>query len=258
MISRRLLLQASALPLLASAAPPAATLKFVFSRPYDNPRTQWLIRVYRDVCALSGLGFDYIDVPPKRATAMVLAGQADGELGRTFDYQDFHPELIRLTEPNNVVNFCVYGVGPRARFAGLDQLRHLRQRCECRRGIQELEALLDTHVDADDWSMIDDVGQGLRKLQLGRTDLYFDVQEAVDDYQTFRQCNGLPETPAIRQLATVASTSGHCFLNRAHAAHAPRMAAALARLKQDGTAARHLQQCLHTYQQRCLQASPRL
>lgn len=257
MITRRLLLQASALPLLATAAP-AATLKFVFSRPYDNPRTQWLIRVYRDVCALSGLGFAYLDVPPRRATAMVLAGQADGELGRTFDYQDFHPGLIRLSEPNNVVNFCVYGAGPRARFAGLDKLRQLRQRCECRRGIQELEALLETHVDADDWSMIDDVGQGLRKLQLGRTDLYFDVQEAVDDYLAFRQCNGLPGTPAIRRLGTVLSTTGHCFLNRAHAARAPAMAAALARLKRDGTVARHLQQCLQAHQQRCRQAAPRL
>lgn len=255
MVSRRLVLQASVLPL---AATPTTTLKFVFSRPYDNPRTQWLIKVYQEVCAISGLGFEFIDVPPRRATAMVLAGQADGELGRTFAYQDFFPSLVRLNEPNNAVNFCVYGVGARTRFAGLDKLRQSRLQCECRRGIQELEALLDTHVDADHWSMIDDVGQGLRKLQMGRTDLYFDVQEAVDDYQAFRRCNGLAVTPPIRQLATVSSTTGHCYLNRAHAALAPRMAAALARLKHDGTVARHLQQCLQDYQQRCLLAAPRL
>lgn len=257
MVTRRLILQASVLP-LAAQAQPAVTLKFVFSRPYDNPRTQWLIRVYRDVCAMIGHGFEYIDVPPKRATAMVLAGQADGELGRTFAYQDFFPNLIRLSEPNNVVNFCVYGAGPQAHFAGLDTLRKRKLRCECRRGIQELEALLGTHADADNWSLIDDIGQGLRKLQLHRTDLYFDVQEAVDDYLAFRQCNGLPEQPVIRQLATVWSTTGHCYLNRNHARHAPKMAAALAKLKHNGTVARHLQECLREYQQRCLQAGPRL
>lgn len=257
MVTRRLLLQAAVLP-LAAQAQPATTLKFVFSRPYDNPRTQWLIKVYQEVCALSGLGFEFIDVPPKRATAMVLAGQADGELGRTFAYQDFFPNLVRLNEANNTVNFCVYGAGAQARFAGLDKLRPSRQRCECRRGIHELEALLGTHVDADDWSMIDDVGQGLRKLQSGRTDLYFDVQEAVDDYLAFRHCNGLPLQPTIRQLATVSTTTGHCYLNRAHAALAPKLAAALAQLKHNGTVARHLQQCLHDYQQRCRQTAPRL
>lgn len=255
MVTRRLLLQASALPL---AAKPAVTLKFVFSRPYDNPRTQWLIKVYQDVCAISGVGFTFLDVPPRRATAMVLAGQADGELGRTFDYQDFFPGLIRLGEPNNAVNFCVYGAGPHAHFPGLDKLRLHKLRSECRRGIQELEALLGTHVDADNWSMIDDIGQGLRKLQIGRTDLYFDVQEAVDDYLAFRLCNSLPETPAVRQLATVLSTTGHCYLNRAHAAHAPKMSAALARLKHDGTVARYLQQSLQAYQQRCRPATSRL
>ncbi|WP_160989607.1 hypothetical protein [Duganella lactea] len=255
MVTRRLVLQTAALPL---AAPPALTLKFVFSRPYDNPRTQWLIRLYREVCAMSGFGFEYIDVPPKRATAMVLSGQADGELGRTFAYQDFFPPLVRLSEPNNVVNFCVYGAGPQARFAGLGTLRQLKLRCESRRGIHELEAVLETHVDADNWSLVDDLGQGLRKLQMHRTDLYFDVQEAVEDHLTFRHCNGLPETPAIRQLGTVASTTGHCYLNRTHATHAPKLAAALTKLKQDGTSARLLQQCLREYQQRCLHAASRL
>lgn len=257
MVTRRLMLQAPLLP-LAAQAEPAATLKFVFSRPYDNPRTQWLIRVYRDVCAMSGLGFEFVDVPPKRATAMVLAGQADGELGRTFAYQDFFPALVRVSESNNAVNFCAYGAGLQACFPGLDKLRQSPLRCESRRGIRELEALLEVHVNAENWSLIDDIGQGLRKLQMHRTDLYFDVQEAVDDYLAFRSCNGLPAAPPIRQLATIATTTGHCYLNRAHAAQAPRMAAALAKLKHDGTVARHLQQCLLEYQQRCQPAAPRL
>jgi hypothetical protein len=213
MITRRLVLQAAALPLLSV---PRKTLRFVFSRPYDNPRTQWLSKVYQEVCAMSDLGFEFIDVPPKRATAMVQVGQADGELGRTFGYLDYVPGLVRLSEPNNVVNFCVYGAGAAARFNGMEQLRQLRQRCECRRGILELEALLRVHVDDQQRSLINDVGQGLRKLQLGRTDLYFDVQEAVDDYFRFDACH-----------------------------------AALAQLKRNGTVARYLQQCLQEYQQRC-------
>jgi hypothetical protein len=250
MVTRRLVLQASALPL---AARPQTTLRFVFSRPFANPRTQWLILVYKDVCAMAGVGFDYLDVPPKRATAMVQASRADGELGRTYGYLAFHPKLVRLREPNNVVNFCVYGAGPRARFDGLETLRQSALRCECRRGIVELEALLGQHTGAGQLSLIDDIGQGLRKLHLGRTDLYFDVQEAVDDYLTFRHCHpGLPDTLVIRELAKVQSTTGHCYLNPSRAALAPVMSEALATLKRDGTVARHLQHCLQDYQQRCL------
>jgi len=249
MTTRRQFLQVTVLSLNLK---PAQSLRFVFSRPYDNPRTQWLIKVYRDVCAMSGLGFEYLDVPPKRATAMVQAGQADGELGRTFGYLALYPSLVRLREPNNVVHFCVYGAGPAAGFEGMDHLRSLRRRCETRRGIPELEALLAAKLAPEQLSQINDVGQGLRKLQLGRTDLYFDVQEAVEDYLMFRECNrGLPYTPVIRQLAQVQSTTGHCYLNSAHAGHALQMAEALAELKRNGTVMRYLQESLAEYRHRC-------
>lgn len=250
------MLQAS---LLSLGVTPRQTLKFVFSRPYDNPRTQWLIKVYQQVCAMNQLGFEFLDVPPKRATAMVQSGLADGELGRTFGYLNFFPTLVRLSEPNNAVNFCVYGAGARVAFDGIDTLRARRLRCECRRGILELENLLDAKVDPKRLSQIDDVGQGLRKLQTGRTDLYFDVQEAVDDYLSFRHCNpSLPDQPPIRMLAKVLSTTGHCYLNPRHAALAPKMAEALDQLKRNGSVARYLQQSLQAYQQRCLRTSPRL
>lgn len=61
MISRRLFLQASG---LSGTLRQQEVLRFVFSRPYDNPRTQWLISVYREVCAMVGVGFEFIDVPP--------------------------------------------------------------------------------------------------------------------------------------------------------------------------------------------------
>jgi polar amino acid transport system substrate-binding protein len=236
---------------------PRTSLRFVFSRPYESPRTQWLIRVYKDVCAMIDVDLQFLDVPPKRATAMVQAGLADGELGRTFGYLELFPSLIRLSEPNNLVHFSVYSVKPKARLDNLQELRSIGLRCECRRGIPELESLLTAELGANNFSQISDVGQGLRKLQLGRTDLYFDVKEAVDDYLQFRLCHsGLPETPVVQNLATVLSTTGHCYLNQLHASLAPKMADALSRLKKDGTVTRYLEQCLQDYRQRCLASKP--
>ncbi|HEX2013348.1 MAG TPA: hypothetical protein VJN44_20635, partial [Roseateles sp.] len=191
MTTRRSWLRSLGLPLLAWGLPrpgPAQprVLRFTFSRAQEDPRTQWLIAVYRELLAGLGLGFEFIDVPAGRGTLMVLSGQADGELGRTYGYQDLHPSLLRLHEPNNRVEFAIYGNKPAQVFAGWEAPRRDGWRCEYRRGIPELEQLLQQQLPSDRVSAIGTIAQGLRRLQLGRTDAYLDVKEAVDDFFRFR------------------------------------------------------------------------
>jgi hypothetical protein len=250
MISRRYFLLASAaLPLgQGKAAPDRGVLKFVFSRPYANPRTQWLIRVYTDICTAMGYRFEFLDVPPRRATALVLAGHADGELGRTYAFQSLFPGLHRVEEPNNTVTFAAYVSSAIAVPPALDDLRAQGRRYECRRGIWELEFFLRQRTAPGQVSHCGEVWQGLQKLVLGRTDLYFDVREAVRDCLDFPQCNEARIDPgAIRELATVMTTTGHCYLGPHRAALAPDFAAGLLALKKSGASARHLDACLNEY-----------
>lgn len=254
MVARRSLLQSAALCMLpvASQGAEQRLLRFVFSRPQHDPRSQWLIRLYTDACARLGLQFEFVEVPAKRATAMVESGEVDGELGRTLAYQQLHPQLHRVEEANNAVNFCVYGLATAAPFVDMAQVRRQGLRCETRRGIQEMEAFLEQQLGRAHSSEIGEVWQGIRKLQLRRTDLYFDVQEAVDDYLRFAGCGQRPlAQPQVKLLATIATTSGHCYLNRKHASLAPRLADALAQLKLDGTSARYLGEELNRYAQQC-------
>lgn len=254
MLARRSLLQAATLAMLPviSLGADQRLLRFVFSRSQRDPRCQWLIRLYTDACAMLGLQFEFVDVPAKRATAMVENGEVDGELGRTAVYQQLHPQLLRVEEANNAVNFCVYGRATAAPFVDMAQVRRQALRCERRRGIHEMEAFLDQQLGRSHSSEINEVWQGVRKLQLGRTDLYFDVQEAVDDYLRFTRCGQRPlAQPQIKLLATVATTTGHCYLNRKHASLAPRLAQVLAQLKLDGTSARYLAEELNRYAQQC-------
>jgi hypothetical protein len=258
---RQLLAAAAALPLTcapAAAAPPgsssadgAHTLRFVFSRPFDNPRTQWLIRVYTHLLEDLGKRFVYIDVPPLRATAMVLAGEADGELGRTFDYQTLFPALVRVSEPNNAVRFAAYATRPRLLFDSWPAVRARRLRCEYRHGIGEMRDMLSHELAAGQFSYVQAIAQGLQKLRLGRTDLYFDVEEAVSDFLFFlgeaeRRGSGLG---SLHQAGVVRSTTGHAYLRSAHAALAPQLAAGLARLKRQGTVKRYLMESLSAYKQ---------
>ncbi|MBP1207800.1 hypothetical protein JOD97_005886 [Duganella sp. 1411] len=235
-----------AAPVVAGAAD---TLRFVFSRPFDNPRTQWLIRVYTHLVEELGKRFVYIDVPPMRATAMVLAGEADGELGRTFDYLTLFPALVRVPEPNNAVRFAAYATRPGLRFEGWPAARARGLRCEYRHGISELREMLSRELAADAYSHVQTIAQGLQKLRLGRTDLYFDVEEAVADFLFFlsdaeRRAGGLA---ALHQAGVVRSTTGHAYLRGAHAALAPALAAGLARLKRRGTVKRYLEESLAAY-----------
>ncbi|KQQ45355.1 hypothetical protein ASF61_20595 [Duganella sp. Leaf126] len=259
MLTRRQVLVASAasaasitLPAAAAnlPAPTADTLRFVFSRPLDNPRTQWLIRVYTQVTAELGLGFAFIEVPPKRATAMVLHGDADGELGRTFEYQLLYPTLVRVPEPNNAVRFAAYATRPGLRFDSWQALRAGGMRCEYRLGIVELEHMLMRELPATRVSAINAISQGVKKLQLGRTDLYFDVEEAVSDYLYFLGPEQRQALGAMRQVGVVLTTTGHAYLNSTRAALAPQLAATLARLKRQGDVQRHLLAALAAYKAR--------
>lgn len=263
MTGRRRFLVASTRAATAAAtlAAPAAwarpivggrTLKFVFSRPRSNPRTQWLIRIYSDICATLGLRFEYLDVPPRRATALVLAGEADGELGRTHGFKLFFPELVRVEEATNPVSLCVYGANPAITYTTMEAVRKQGLRCDCRRGIKELEAYLYERLDAAQISLSDEMWQGLKKLQLGRVDLFFEVREAVQDYFYLRHCRwDLDETPPIRELGLIRATTGHCYLNKSHADLAPQFAAALRELKRSGKVAQYLDECLAAYKRDC-------
>ena len=255
---RQLLAAAAALPLACApfaatrSAGAADTLRFVFSRPFDNPRTQWLIRVYTHLLEELGKRFVYIDVPPMRATALVLSGEADGELGRTFDYQSLYPALVRVSEPNNAVRFAAYAMRPGLLFDDWPAVRARGLRCEYRHGISELRNMLSRELPAGEFSYVQTIAQGVQKLRLGRTDLYFDVEEAVSDFLFFlsdaeRQGGGLD---LLHGAGVVRSTTGHAYLRGAHAALAPQLAAGLARLKRDGTVKRYLMESLAAYKRK--------
>ena len=254
MITRRQLLAASAASASLAVAPavPAApdVLRFVFSRPLDNPRTQWLIRVYTQLTTELGLGFAFVEVPPKRATALVLLGEVDGELGRTFDYQLLYPTLVRVPEPNNAVRFAAYATRPGLRFDTWQALRAGGVRCEYRLGIVELERMLLRELPATQVSAIPTIAQGVKKLLLGRTDLYFDVEEAVGDYLYFLNPAQRHATSTMRQAGVVLATTGHAYLNASRAALAPPLAAGLARLRRQGDVQRHLLAALAAYKAR--------
>lgn len=225
-------------------------LRFTFSRRQEDPRTQWLIAVYRALLASLGLGFEFLDVPPGRAPLSVQSGQADGELGRTFRYGLLYPDLVRVPEPNNQVEFAAYATAPplEAEIPGWEIIRARAWNCEYRRGIQELAELLQQKVPPRNVSTVATIEQGIRRLQLGRTDLYFDVREAVADFLAFGDASAAVKSgPQPRMVGIVQRTSGHAYLHRRHASLVPALSEALREMKLKGEVARLREEALQRY-----------
>jgi hypothetical protein len=242
-----------ALAALASLAPvtptraieKTRTLKFTFSRPKEDPRTQWLIAVYTELLARLSLNFEFMDVPAGRGTVMALSGKADGELGRTAGYATLYPSLLPLTEPNNRVEFAIYGMAEEPRFSGWAQVRRSQMKCEYRRGIAEIKHLLDAELAASQVSTVASIEQGVRRLQLGRTDRYLDVKEAMEDFFRFKRgSEALQQAPQPIELSIVQQTTGHAYLRAEHADLIGPMSAMLKRMKAEGLVQRMLNDAL--------------
>lgn len=220
-------------------------LRFSFSRAKEDPRTQWLIAVYTELLARLDMQFEFVDVPPGRGTAMVLNGFLDGELGRTAVYAELFPGLLPLKEPNNQVQFAVYGMKHMAGFPGWQAARQQGARCEYRLGIHELKRLLENEIQSQLVSSIPSIEQGLRRLQLSRTDYYFDVKEAIDDFFRFKR--GSEELQAANrptELGVVFNTTGHAYLRADHADLVLPMSNMLKKMKAEGLVSRMLTEAL--------------
>ena len=225
-------------------------LRFTFSRRREDPRTQWLIAVYRELLASLGIGFEFVDVPPGRGPIAVRTGDADGELGRTWGYGLLNPELVRVAESNNAVEFaaCATEASLGDRFPGWPAVREQRWRCEHRRGIPELADLLAREVPPEQVSTVATIEQGLRRLQLKRIDLYLDVREAVEDHLAFGDVSAeFSAGPAPRMLGVIQSTTGHAYLHRRHEALVPAITQALREMKRQGTVARLREEALKRF-----------
>ncbi|MBB3194350.1 hypothetical protein [Roseateles terrae] len=243
--------QAASARVVSPASRPAL-LRFTFSRKQDDPRTQWLIKVYTEVLDTLGIGFAFVDAPPARGLILVNTGEADGELGRTWGYGSLHDSLIRVPTPNNDVEFVAYVLEDRiaAGFPGWPAIRDQRWHCEYRRGVDEAASLLHHQLDPTLVSAVGNIESGLRRLQLRRTDLYLDVGEAVEDFLAFGDGRErvLPG-PVIRRLQAVQTTTGHAYLHRRHASLVPDISDTLLTLKKRGLVARYREDAMRQYLQ---------
>jgi hypothetical protein len=203
---------------------------------------RWLRLIYEDAFQQLGIALEIRTYPAARAAAEAAADNVDGELARSFDYEDTHPNLIRVPEPAFSANTIAYAKRSDIKLEpGYEGLRDTAYRVEHRLGYPVVSSRLAAVVPAANLSQVRNAETGLRKLALGRSDVYVDIEDSVEPLllrPEFREAG-------IRRVSLVYRGTIHAYLNRRHAALAPPLGAIIKKMRDSGQIERYRQQALH-------------
>ncbi|WP_296000790.1 hypothetical protein [Rugamonas sp.] len=201
----------------------------------DSYAGRLLQLIYSDAFAQLHLDVELRYYPAARASAESKAGNVDGETSRSYEYGALHPELLRIEALVLSVTTSAFAHDPRIRVHGLESLRGSGYRIEYRAGYARAARQLVGVVPPALLSSVVDSRFGLKKLAIGRTDLYIDVEETVLpllDVEPFKSAG-------IYKAGVIDSFPVYCYLGRRHAGLAPRMAEILKKMKASGTLERY-------------------
>jgi hypothetical protein len=208
----------------------------------DGFAGRWLILIYRDAFRQLGIELEIRTFPAARAEAEAAADNVDGELARSFEYGDMHTNLVRVPEAPFSANTIAYATrGDIKLDPGYEGLRDTAYRVEHRLGYPVIASRLAAVVPAANLSQVRNAETGLRKLILGRSDLYVDIEDSVAPLLArpeFREAG-------IRQVSLVFRGPIHAYLNRRHALLVPQLGAILKKMRDSGQIERYRQQALH-------------
>ncbi len=224
-----------------AASPVAARDKLVLARPADKESgyTRRLLQlVSKDAFGQLGYDVEIRNYPPLRASHEADAGHVDGEAGRTAQYGERHPVLVRADEVVVVAGIAAFSTDPAIQLDGWDSLKDKPYRVTYRSGYELTRSRLERVVPPAQLSAAASGQLGMQSLALGRSDIYVDTQE-------FGQLmmDSMPERYSnVRMAGWMEQLPLYFYLHQRHAALAPRLAAVLRQMRSDGALDRYAEQ----------------
>jgi len=218
----------------SSAASPITGQKsmvMVFPEARDNFLGKWLYLSYNEAFSRLGLKLEYQYYPPKRCSFLSDAGKVDGELGRIYNYNKAHPNLVRTEESPFAVKIIAFAVDPRIRLSGWESLKGTDYKVRYVLGIKISEDNLPKVVNPKNLYFTFDVNSGLTALISGHTDLYID--EEISVASVLKKTKAF-QNAEIHEAGVMEETFLHAFLHKKHAKIVPRLSAVLHDMKLEG------------------------
>ncbi len=195
------------------------------SRPKDSHINLWWTMIFTEEFKRLGLELEVRSYPLARASYVADHGLVDCETIRVYAYVDAHPNLIRIEEFTIPLRLVAYtGKSAVSGIDGWKSLKGTNYLAEYARGALVSETNLKKLLEPEQISSVTKGIQGLRKLAVGRTDIYVDDENVV-----------LPEFNGhIKVAGIMDETPLHLYMHKRHADLVPKLAKTIKAIKEEG------------------------
>jgi len=205
------------------------TLVFVSPRFPDDPLVTQLSEVYTKILAQMGIGFEYRNLPAKRASIAANSGEVDGDLTRVYSYNDKFTNLIRVEESNHLVEFSAYTTDPDLSLHGWESLKGYR--VDCRRGV----IMCTEHVSKVTLMYeANSIDQLVYRLLNGYTDVIVRNANIFDNYMKSEAFKQIDPGKKVLKAGVMQYISAHAFLHKKHKDLVPKISELLKEMKRTG------------------------
>ncbi len=220
---------------LAAAQPPGAIVLGT-ARPEGNYVGDFLNRIFVEAFRRLDLPLEIRLVPTARLSAMVAGGELDGELVRARAYGDSQPNLVRVEAPVVDVHFALWAATPDISLTRLDELATRELSVNYVRGVLGCEQALGPVVPPKLLTAVNASEPALEMLRLGRVQIHCGIDFTVLALAGSAEFKGRLKLHKV--LSVGEPTAFYPYLHRRNATLAPRLAAVLTEMKNDGSIAR--------------------
>ncbi len=207
------------------------TMVMVFPETKENFLGRWLYLSYTEAFKRLGLKLVYEHYPPKRCSYLSDAGKVDGELGRIDNYNEAHPNLIRVEESSFSVKIVAFTTDTSVKLNGWESLKGTDYKVRYVLGIKISEDNLPKVVSPKNLHFTFDAYSGITALISGHTDLY--VDEEMSAVSVLKQTKEFKDAE-IHIAGVMEEVFLYVFLYKKHEALVPRLSSVLYDMKLEG------------------------
>ena len=221
-----------------ASAPAGAPVPIVIGthQPTTTFQGRWVRRIYNEAFRRLDMPLAIAIYPLQRLTVMLDLGQIDGDIARVHGYAAAHPQAIRVEEPIYAMGWGLYAVDPAPPIATMADLAGTPLRAGYLRGVAICEARLKEQLPAEQVVPLTTEEQALNMLQSGRLNVYCGSEYTMLDLSLSPQF----KTVKPRMLVKLGESMPlHPYLHRRWAGLAPRLAAVLRQMREEGLIERY-------------------
>ncbi|MGQ0709476.1 MAG: hypothetical protein ACT4NV_06955 [Rhodoferax sp.] len=232
---------------LPQARAQAAPTRLVLGTPSpeNNFVGAYVRRIHRELFARLGLGVDFLTLPVARLNVETANNRVDGDSARALAFGQSQPQLIRVAEPVMEVNFALWAINPSYLLSSPEQLAGSGYSVSFDRGTLVCEQFLKEHLPAQRIVDVTTLTSALEMLHYGRHELHCGIDITVLAYAS----EFFPRKPPPLRLFNLGKpTPLYAYLQPQHAALALPMAAALRKMRADGTLERIRRETLRDFE----------